>query len=316
LISEGLAGILLEEAKRGGASEGDVLLIERSSFATAVRFGTVDKLSHAQEKRLGLRLLVGKSSATTSTSDFSEKSLIKLVTETLDFARAAASDPYAGLPSVGCDDWKEKELHLCDQHGHEITAKEKIALACRAENAALNADPRIKNSEGSEFESSHSRVIYASTNGFYGEYETTVFRLSTTPIASDNGSMQRDSWFSENRSLALLESPEEIGKKAAARALRRLGAKKTKTQQAPVVFDPDTASSLLRSLSLACSGYSISRGASFLVGKVGTRIGSNHVTHAKNACRPRGGSAQLSARYILCKKAGAPIDRQRLPERG
>ncbi|HME59680.1 MAG TPA: metallopeptidase TldD-related protein, partial [Candidatus Binatia bacterium] len=143
---------------------------------------------------------------------------------------------------------------------------------------ALAYDPRITNSEGAEFSNQFGRVIYASSHGFAGEYSGSTFGHSVSPVASQNGSMQRDYWYSSNRKFSRLESPANVGEKAAQRVLRRLGGRKIKTCEAPIVFDPEMAASLLRNLASALSGYSLYKGASFLAGKLGTQIGSDLLT--------------------------------------
>src|SRR2546425_6321629 len=60
--------------------------------------------------------------------------------------------------------------------------------------------------------------------------------------------MQRDSWYTAHRKLAGLEPPAEVGREAARRTLRRLGGRRPPTGECPVVFDPQTAASLLRHL--------------------------------------------------------------------
>jgi PmbA protein len=90
--------------------------------------------------------------------------------------------------------------------------------------------------------------------------------------------MQRDFWYSVARSIKLLENPEEIGKVAAQRALRRLGARKAKTSKVPIIFDPLVARALLESIADAVNGDSIYRGASFLAGKLGEKIAGDNVT--------------------------------------
>jgi PmbA protein len=90
--------------------------------------------------------------------------------------------------------------------------------------------------------------------------------------------MQRDQWYSVNRRYDKLESPESIGRTAATRVLRRLGARKIKTTRVPVVFDPDMAASLLRAFVGAASGPALYRGASFLIDKLGHQVASPQVT--------------------------------------
>ena len=84
--------------------------------------------------------------------------------------------------------------------------------------------------------------------------------------------MQRDYWFSAARQLDRLQAPATIGREAARRALRRLGARQVATQKVPVVFDPATASGLLGHLCTAVSGSALYRGVSFLLGQLGERI--------------------------------------------
>ena len=277
-LSQELAGEILTMAKARGASQGDVVMAESESFFVTVRMGEVEKISQAGEKRLGLRLFFGNSSASASTSDISKKSIEKLVDDTARMAKVTAQDPHAGLPEPSELARDLPDLDLNDEAAHAISVDEKIQIALDAENSALAYDARIDNSEGGEFSNQFGHVIYASSHGFGGEYRGSTFGHSVAPVARENGAMQRDYWYSSNRKFAKLESPKSVGEKAAARVLRRLGARKVKTCTAPVVFDPEMAASLLRNLSSGLSGYALYKGASFLAGKLGTRIGSDLLT--------------------------------------
>src|SRR6185437_10601023 len=121
----------------------------------------------------------------------------------------------------------------------------KIEMARRAEEAALSADPRISNSEGASFDTHLGRHIFANSRGFSGEYRSSYCSLSTVPVARDGDSMERDYWYTLARSFSGLEPAEQVGRKAAARALRRLHPVKVPTQKAPVIFDQGAARSLL-----------------------------------------------------------------------
>jgi len=243
-----------------------------------VRMGEVEKISQAGEKRLGLRLFFGNSSASASTSDISQQSIEKLVDDTARMAKITAQDPHGGLPDGTALARELPELDLLDEPARSVSVDERIQLALEAEKSALSYDPQITNSEGAEFSNQFGRVIYVSSQGFSGEYSGSNFGESVSPVASKNGSMQRDYWYSSNRKFGRLESPRAIGIKAAQRALRRLGARKVKTCAVPIIFDPEMAASLLRNLASALSGYALYKGASFLIGKLGTKIGSELLT--------------------------------------
>ncbi|MFQ5902642.1 MAG: TldD/PmbA family protein [Candidatus Binatia bacterium] len=277
-LSQELARDILVQAKGKGASQGDVVMVESDSFFVTVRMGEVEKISQAQEKRLGLRLFFGSSSATASTSDISKGSIERLVDDTCMMARSTAQDKYSGLPAREELARTLPDLDLLDDRARSLSVEERTCLALEAEKTALNLDSHITNSEGAEFSNQTNRVIYANSHGFSGEYQGSAFSLSVIPIAALNGSMQRDYWYSSQRKFSRLESPEAVGKKAAQRVLRRLGAHKVKTREVPVVFDPEIAATLLRNLSSALSGYSLYKGASFLVGKLGAKIASELVT--------------------------------------
>ena len=274
-LSEELGREVLAMAKRKGASAGDLVMAESDSFFVTVRMGEVEKISQAGEKRLGVRLFLANSSASASTSDISKKSLEKLVDDTVKMAHATAQDPMSGLPSAELLARELPDLDLIDDGARQVSVDEKIQIALATEKNALAFDPRIGNSEGAEFSNQFGRVIYVSSHGFAGEYSGSTFGHSVSPVAQQDGAMQRDYWYSSNRKFAKLESSKHVGEKAAQRALRRLGGRKVKTCEAPVIFDPEMAASLLRSLASAISGYSLYKGASFLAGKLGTKIGSD-----------------------------------------
>jgi PmbA protein len=287
-LSPDLARDVLAKAKAKGASQGDVVMAESHSFFVTVRLGEVEKISQSGEKRLGLRLFFGASSASASTSDVSKQAVERLVEDTVKMARATAQDPHSGLPDARELARDIPDLDLLDQAARSVSVEEKIQIAVETEKSALAFDERITNSEGAEFSNGFGRVIYASSHGFSGEYEGSNFGQSVAPVAKSNGSMQRDYWYSSNRKFSRLDSPQSVGEKAARRVLRRLGASKVKTCEAPIVFDPEMAASLLRNLASAISGYALYKGASFLAGKLGAQIGSPLLTVVDDATIPGG----------------------------
>lgn len=273
-----LAADVLAMAKRSGATEADIIIADGDDLSVQVRLGGVDRLTKAREKRLGLRVFMGKRSASTSTSDFSPGSLEQLVAQTCTLAHAVVEDQVSGLPDACLLATEQPDLDLYD--ATKLETDRQIELAKRAEAAALSADERITNSEGADFDSSSGRIVLANSHGFMGEYRSSSFSLSVSPIATDpqTGVMQRDSWYAVGRKFGKLDAPEAIGKEAAARTVRRLGARKVGTKRVPVVFDQEMAGSLLSNLCGALSGYALYKGASFLTGWLGKRLAPDYVT--------------------------------------
>jgi PmbA protein len=281
---EDLAADLLKKSQSKGATDGDIVIVEGDSFDVQVRMKSVDKLSNAHEKRLGLRLFLGQRTAVCSTSDFSAESLDRLVEDTCYLARCTAEDPHAGLPEPA--PLVPPDLDLYDGALHEWNMEDKILLAVEAEAAALSYDPRITNSEGAGLSHTDRRVVYANTHGVVGGYPVSSVSLSVSPIATGNGSMQRDYWYSAKRKVKELAPPQVIGRTAAQRALRRMGAKRITTGEVPVIFDPETAAELLGSIAAGVSGYSVYKGASFLGDDLGRAVAASSVTILDNGTIP------------------------------
>ena len=273
-----IAALLLAAAKRHGATAADVVVAEGSSLDVGVRLGDIEKLKQARQKHLGLRAFIGERSAITSSADFSRDALERLAEDTCALARITAPDPYSGLPDAAELARTIPDLDLYDPDVESLSAERAFEWAKEAEHAALSADARITNSEGGECSASTNHVLYASSLGFQGSYRDSGASLSVVPVASENGSMQRDYWYSAQRKLARLEAPAAIGRKAAERALRRLHARSVPTRDVPVVFDPEMASGLMRHLAAAVSGNALYKGTSFLIDKLGERIAPEFVT--------------------------------------
>jgi PmbA protein len=278
---EQIAVDVVERAIRAGATAADVTVREADDFSTSLRLGKIESLKEAASKALGLRIFLGTRSASSYSSDFSAGALDRLIQRTLAMARATSEDPASGLPERELVGTHKGDLKLYSADIAELPTDDRIRMARRAEEAAFGADPRIKNSEGASFEATVGTKAYANSLGFRGSYRSSFCAVAVAPIAQNgapDNAMQRDYWYSVGRGVSTLENPEAVGRKAAERAVRKLGARKVPTCRVPVVFDPETARSLLGHVFEAVRGDSIYRSASFLVGKVGQRVASDAVT--------------------------------------
>jgi PmbA protein len=276
---ESLAAEVVSLAMKAGASDAEAVAREGDEFSVNVRMGQVETLKESGSRGLGLRVFLGKRSASTSTSDLTPEGIRQLVEGALALAKVTEEDPFSGLPETGEFGSLSGDLHLYDEDVYSLPGPERIEWARRAEAAALEADPRITNSDGGSFDAATGSKVLANSRGFVGGYRSSYAGVAAAPLAVDvNGSMQRDGWWSSARRLADLESPEAIGKEAARRTLRRLGARRVPTQQVPIVFAREVAGTLLGSVFEAASGDSIWRGASFLAGKRGEQIAVANLT--------------------------------------
>src|ERR1017187_2112656 len=276
---ESLTAEVVSLAMKAGASDAEAVAREGDEFSVNVRLGQVETLKESGSRGLGLRVFIGKKSASTSTSDLTPDGIRQLVDGALALAKITEEDPFSGLPETDQFGSIPNDLHLYFEDVYSLSGQERIEWARRCEGAALEADPRITNSDGGSFDVSTGRKVLANSRGFVGGYRTSYAGVSAAPLAKDtNGSMQRDGWWSSARRLQDLASPESVGKEAARRTVRPLGARRMPTQQVPVVFAPETARSLIGSIFEAASGDSIWRHASFLAGKLGESIAAPTLT--------------------------------------
>jgi PmbA protein len=273
-----LARDIVQQALDAGANEAECTLAEGEEFGALVRMRELESLKDAGSRAAGLRVLIGKCVGSSYTSDLTSDGISHLVGSAIGIARISTEDPDAGLPDASELGSIVGDLQLYSEDVKDIDTGRRIQLAKEAEEAALSSDPRITNSEGASFDAWSGERVFANSLGFVGGYRGSRCSLSVSPVARRNGAMERDYWFSSARSFAGLESPGEVGRRAAERTLRRLGARKIPTQTATVVFEPRTARSLLEHICDAIDGESIYRKASFLADKLGEKVASEQVT--------------------------------------
>lgn len=270
---------VVERAMKAGATAADAIARDGNEFSTLVRLGEVETLKESGARALGLRLFVGKRVAATHTSDFSKEGIQQLVSSAISLARATSEDPDGGLPEANSLGALSQDLDLYYEDVYSLSTADRIDYARRTEAAAMSVDPRITNSDGGSFDAATGYKVLANSLGFVGEYRRSYCSVSAVPIAQlDGAAMQRDYWYSTSRTMQKLESPESVGRKAAERTLRRLGARKVATQEVPVVFDPMVSRSLIDHIFDAVNGDSVYRHASFLAGKLGEQIAGENIT--------------------------------------
>jgi PmbA protein len=286
MIDQQQAMDVVRLALEHGASDAECTIAEGDEFSVTVRMRAIETVKDAGSRGAGLRVLSGKRVGSAYTSDLSSDGLNKLVKQAMEIIAITTEDPHAGLPDAAELGSLSGDLSLYSDDISRVDTTRRIEQALETEAAAFSADPRITNSEGASFGAYAGERIFANSRGFIGSYRSSSCSLSTTPVARDGDSMERDYWYSAARKYSKLEQPSEIGRKAAERAVRRLHSRKVATQKAPVIFDPMTARSLIGSLFDAIEGESVYRNASFLEGKLGEKVASEKVTIIDDATIP------------------------------
>ncbi|POZ62704.1 metalloprotease PmbA [Chromobacterium alticapitis] len=277
--SETLSGIadrVLELARQHGASAAEADVSEGVGQTVSVRLSEVETIEYNQDKGVSVTVYLGQKKGHASTSDFSDQALADTVRAALDIARYTAEDDCAGLADAQllADELPELDLF----HPWRLPVEQAIELARRCEDSARAVDARIRNSEGASVSVQASQFVYANSHGFNGGFASSRHSLSAAVVAEEGGAMQRDYWYSAARHRDDLAPVEEIGRIAGERAVRRLGARRVKTGQYPVLFEAPVAMSLLGHLTAAISGGNLYRKSSFLLDSLGKPVMASKVT--------------------------------------
>ncbi|HEY0545196.1 MAG TPA: TldD/PmbA family protein [Pyrinomonadaceae bacterium] len=287
-----LATEIVAELKKQGADACDVYIVNSSQFNTTVRLGQVEKLQQSIGKGLGMRLFKNSATALTYTTDFTDKSVKSLVKEALEIVKVSGADKYNGLAPKEFLGIYDGKLMLFDDSLAQLTPEKKIEMAKEAEAAGRSFDKRITNANGTSWFNSTNQLTLANSDGFVGQYPSTVASLSVNLVAEQDGVKQTDGWFTFNRFVGKLDAPKWVGEEAARRAIKKLGGKKAKSQTAPVVIDRLVASQLVNWVFGGASGRSIYRKASFLVDQIDKSIASPLITIVDDATMTEGPSSR------------------------
>ena len=276
---------ILDAAKKAGADAADAVVYNAASLSVACRMGELEKLERAESNDLGLRIFVGRRQAMVSSTDFEPSTLKEVVERAVAMATAAPEDPYCGLADPGQIVTDPPLIDICD---NSEPANEALIDAARAAEDAARAVPGITNTEGAETGWSRAEIAIAATNGFARTYSTSSHSLAASVIAGEGTAMERDYDYTSAVYYDDLEKPVDIGRSAGERAVKRLNARKVKTQQVPVIYDPRISGGLVRHYAGGINGSSIARGTSFLKDSMGKKIFADGINIIDDPHRPRG----------------------------
>ena len=298
---------------RGGADlVAECVLRSGAELSAKVRKGEPELVEEAGTRSAGLRVIQGKRVASTSTSDLTDHGIERFVADAIELVGLSQEDPFAGPadPKLLSDPGSAPDLDLYDPAGGAVDAARAIALAKEGEEAAFAFDSRITNSEGATFGRNAGGSAMVLSSGFRAWMKGSYQSLTVVPVAADEGGKNRRGYhWTARRHLAELDPPAEVGREAARRTLRKLGARTVPTCEAPVVFDPDAARSILGMLAGCAMGSAIWRKSSYLVGREGTRVASDLVTVVDDpllkrapGSRPFDGEGLASRRNVVVER--------------
>ncbi|MBY6004402.1 TldD/PmbA family protein [Salipiger bermudensis] len=284
---DSLTQALLDAAAKAGADAADALAVEGSSTEIDVRNGTLEQAERSEGTDIGLRVFIGRRSAVVSSSDTKDSTIATMAERAVAMAREAPEDPYAGLadPDQLARDWDVEALEMCDPSDAPSPA-ELQDDACAAEAAALAVEG-IAQVQSASAGYGRRHVHLAASNGFSGGYWRSSRSRSCVAIAGTGLEMERDYDGDSRTFQSDLRGAEEIGRRAAERALERQNPRRPKTGAYPVLFDERIAASLIGHLIAAANGGAVARGASWLRGAIGEEVLPKGLSLVEDPHRPR-----------------------------
>jgi PmbA protein len=275
-VSE-LSASLAEQAQRAvelacaqGADHAEAGLSHDEGLNVTVRLGELESVERQKDRSLGVTVYKGRRKGSASTNDFSDRGIAAAVGKALSIAGFTTADPHAGLADPARLARNPPDLDL--YHPWSLETPEAEAMALETEQAARDFDARIENSEGASVSTGGGVTAYANSHGFVGSYAASAHSISVSVVAAANGSLERDYWYTTSRVPGELEAPADVGRRAAERAVRRLGSRQVGTCTVPVLFPAELARSLFGHFTAAIRGTSQYRRASFLLDSVGQAV--------------------------------------------
>ena len=300
-----IAEKLLELSKKYGSENADVIISKGKSTSIEVREGELEQVEGSEGLSISLRVINDQKSSIVSCSDANQESLDQLARKANEIANESIPNQYVGLAEnkdlaikslIPAIDLSEpQDLFLKDPN--KLTS-----MALEAENAALKSDG-ISKTDGSSASASQSEFFLATSNGFSNGYNKSSYAIVSSAISGHESKMERDYAFEQRVYLEDLPQPETVGILAAKRATMMQGAKKPITGNYPVIFNERISGSLVGHILAAINGEAISRGTSWLLNSINSRIVPENVSLIEDPHLPRlSGSRPFDAEGLLTKK--------------
>ena len=189
------------------ADAAEVAINKTTGISVSTRMCEVENVEFNSDGALGITVYRGQRKGSASTSDLSEKAIAQTVAAALDIPRYTSEDPFAG---PGPAELMVKDIPDLDLFHPDVPEPDHAAeIAARAEQAALEFDPRIKQSDGASYDSHYGIRVYGNSHGMLASYASSRHSTSCCVIAEGkNGEMERDYSYTTARRANELWTPE------------------------------------------------------------------------------------------------------------
>lgn len=280
-----LCANVIDRATQQGANQVEVVAGSETGFSVNVRSQDVETIEYHNDSNLALSVYIDGKKGTASSTDTSETGVKNLVNKAVEIARQTQADEHNGLAKA--EYMQTRFLNLNLDHEWQVDTDRAVDMALECEQAGLEFSDKITNSEGANITTARGNTCYANSHGFNAVEPGSRYSLSCSLIGEQDGTKQRDYYYSTARDAADLDSLLEVGRRAAKKTVARLGATKIDTTRCPVVFIPEVARSLIGHFAGAVSGSSLYRKSSFLLDSLDTLIFPEFISMVEDPFIPK-----------------------------
>ncbi len=299
---------LIKDAKKAGADAADAIVVHGTSISVTYRLGKLEHLERSEGGDIGLRVFKGKRQAIVSSADRKPTALKELVDRAVSMAATVPEDPFCGIAEPGQLAKSLPELDICDPTDVPVETLIAKAEACEA---AARGVKGITNSDGASANWGRHKVAVAASNGFARTYESSGSSMSASVLAGDaEMGMETDYDYTAAVYFGDLRTPEDVGRAAGERAVKKLGGRKVPSKRVPIIYDPRVARSVLGHFVAAINGAAVARGTTFLKDMMEKEVFNTAITVVEDPHLDRG------LRSKPCDAEGLPNTKRNLADKG
>ncbi len=279
---------LVALALKAGADSADAVVVRSRSASVSVRLGKVEQTDASEGDDFSLRVFIGKQVASVSANPGFD--LKVLAERAVAMARVSPEDPYAGLADEADLARSIVDLELFDPT--EVSSEMLREAALAMEATALGIDG-VSNSAGAGASAGMGGMVLVTSHGFSGSYMASRFSRSVGVIAGEGTRMERDHDFDSRLYYNELDTPEEIGRRAGERVVKRINPRQVPTDKdVTVVFDPRVARGFVGHIAGAINGASVARKTSFLRDRMGEQVLKSGLNITDDPLKVRGSASR------------------------
>ncbi len=285
-----LASKVVERAQALGAEEVSATVSGGSHVTILRRGGRVEQATEATTRGLVVSMLVNERFTSNSTSDLRPDALDDFIKRSVDSASYLEPDPErAQAPGEDCGRGvTEAELDQDDPAWAARTAQDRADYAEAIENALRERHKDDVISSAAYSADGSAEAVRVMSNGFCDETRGAWFAAGGEMTLREGEKRPESSAYYAARHLSDLPNVDHMAAEVVRRVRERIGGGPIDSGTYPMILENRVAPRLIGVLGSAMSGGAIHQGRSFLVGKLGERIGSDLLDVVDDPTLPRG----------------------------